>query len=109
MAGSCGECFVKVASGGGGLRLRKWRRTFFPLALAALGMTARTGPHGIEACGVFAGFAAIGGLRRGEAMTLRVPAILRVAYRRRCVGIRHFVEERSPCSAAEWYHKSPAR
>jgi hypothetical protein len=54
-------------------------------------MTAGTGPQGIEARGVFAGFAAIGGLRRGEAMTLLVPAILGGSDRRRGVGISHGV------------------
>lgn len=54
-------------------------------------MTARTGPHGIEARGAFAGVAAIGGLRRGEAMALPMPAIFQVAYRRWRVGIGHAV------------------
>ena len=54
-------------------------------------MTAGTGPQGIEARGVFAGFAAIGGLRRGEAMTLLVPAILGSSDRRRGVGTSHGV------------------
>jgi len=61
------------------------------LAREALGMTAGTGPQGIEARGVFAGFAAIGGLRRGEAMTLLVPAILGGFDRRRRIRIGHGV------------------
>ena len=52
-------------------------------------MAAWTGPQGIEMRRVFAGFAAIGRLRRGEAMTLLVTAVLRVSHRRWCVGLGH--------------------
>ncbi len=56
-------------------------------------MTAGTGPQGIEARGVFAGFAAIGGPRRGEAMTLLVPAILGGFDRRRRIRIGHVIKD----------------